>query len=296
MGLGTAAASFGQFSIGVPVGMLIPEVGDGWRQVMMTLGFLVLAIALLAVAFRKAGDPRYVQETKVAAQSTDMGPWKAMAMAMRHPGYLLLFFGFFVCGFHIAMIYIYLPGFLQQFPEVPSRMAGFAIGLVGVFNIIGAYAAGVIGDRYPGSKRVPLAWVYLLRSFVMLGYILVPVTTLSTGVFAALMGLLWLSTVPLTTGIIANQWGARYLSTLYGLVFFSHQVGSFVGAKWGAWILDSFADGQYVGPRLLEPLLSGFATGYPIMWWSAILMGVFAFAVHMPIDERPVQQPTVAAA
>ena len=293
MGLGTAAASFGQFSVGLPVGLLIPEDGSGWRQVMFGIGCLTLLIFVMAFAFRKAGDPRYITESPAAAANEDLGMWQAIKRAFSHRGYLLLFFGFFVCGFHIAIIYIYLPSYLKLYPAVPGFMPELALGLVGVFNIIGAYTAGVIGSRYPNSKRLPLAWIYLLRSFVILGFILLPATLLSTSLFAALMGLLWLSTVPLTSGIIASQWGARYLSTLYGFVFFSHQVGSYAGARWAAWLLDNFQDGAYTGPAWLAPLFQGIDNGFTPMWWSAIALGVVAFLVHLPIDEKPVSSPVV---
>ena len=294
MGLGTAAASFGQFAVGMPIGLLIPEDGSGWRQIMFAIGCITLLIFVMAFAFRKAGDPRYILHSARSEMNEDLGMWRAIQQAFGHSGYQLLFFGFFVCGFHIAIIYIYLPSYLKLFPNVPGYMPELALGLVGIFNIIGAYLAGLIGSRYPNSKRLPLAWIYLLRSFVILGFVLLPATALSTGVFASLMGLLWLSTVPLTSGIIASQWGPRYLSTLYGFVFFSHQVGSFVGSTWAAWLLDNFNDGVFVGPRVLVPIFQGFDNGFSPMWWSAIVLGVIAFLIHMPIDEKPVVPATAA--
>ena len=296
LGLGTAAASFGQFSIGTPTGMLLASDGADWRQILIGLSFLVLIMGLFALVFRKAGDPAYVQESanfkNAAAQQ--MTPWQAIARAMSHRGYLLLFFGFFVCGFHISIIYIFLPEYLRLFDNIPGSMASWALGIVGIFNIIGAYSAGIIGDKMGGNKRWPLASIYLLRSVVILGFILLPVTVGSTALFAALMGLLWLSTVPLTSGIVAQQWGAKYLSTLYGMVFFSHQVGSFAGSQLAGWLLDQYQDGVYVGPAIFTPLLNGWNDGFGPMWWSAILMGIFAFVVHLPINEEPVSYEHLA--
>lgn len=278
LGLGTAAASFGQFAIGVPAGIMLQQLG--WDNALYVLAGLTFLIIPLSLVF--AGIKGTASDTSAGAQSGSAAEvWAEIKMAFQHRGYVLLFFGFFVCGFHIAFIYIYLPKFLIDQGVQPQWLNGLggigavALGLVGIFNIIGAYTAGILGQRSP--KKYGLAFIYAARSVVMIVFIILPITPLSTLVFAAAMGLLWLSTVPLTQGIVAQVFGIRYMTTLYAIVFVSHQVGSFSATFLARWIENATGDLTW-------------------MWIAAIVMGVVAAVIHWPIDERPLEREATPAA
>ncbi|MGB1147182.1 MAG: MFS transporter [Alphaproteobacteria bacterium] len=278
LGLGTAAASFGQFAIGVPAGIMLQQLG--WDNALYVLAGLTFLIIPLSLVF--AGIKGTASDTSAGAQSGSAAEvWAEIKMAFQHRGYVLLFFGFFVCGFHIAFIYIYLPKFLIDQGVQPQWLNGLggigavALGLVGIFNIIGAYTAGILGQRSP--KKYGLAFIYAARSVVMIVFIILPITPLSTLVFAAAMGLLWLSTVPLTQGIVAQVFGIRYMTTLYAIVFVSHQVGSFSATFLARWIENATGDLTW-------------------MWIAAIVMGVVAAMIHWPIDERPLEREATPAA
>ena len=278
LGLGTAAASFGQFAIGVPAGIMLQQLGwDNALYVLAGLTFLIIPLSLVFVGIKgTASDKSAGAQSGSAAEV-----WAEIKMAFQHRGYVLLFFGFFVCGFHIAFIYIYLPKFLIDQGVQPQWLNGLggigavALGLVGIFNIIGAYTAGILGQRSP--KKYGLAFIYAARSVVMIVFIILPITPLSTLVFAAAMGLLWLSTVPLTQGIVAQVFGIRYMTTLYAIVFVSHQVGSFSATFLARWIENATGDLTW-------------------MWIAAIVMGVVAAVIHWPIDERPLEREATPAA
>ena len=278
LGLGTAAASFGQFAIGVPAGIMLQQLG--WDNALYVLAGLTFLIIPLSFVF--AGIKGTASDKSAGAQSGSAAEvWAEIKMAFQHRGYVLLFFGFFVCGFHIAFIYIYLPKFLIDQGVQPLWLNGLggigavALGLVGIFNIIGAYTSGLLGQRLP--KKHGLAFIYAARSVVMIVFIILPITPLSTLVFAAAMGLLWLSTVPLTQGIVAQVFGIRYMTTLYAIVFVSHQVGSFSATFLARWIENATGDLTW-------------------MWIAAIVMGVVAAVIHWPIDERPLEREATPAA
>ena len=278
LGLGTAAASFGQFAIGVPAGIMLQQLG--WDNALYVLAGLTFLIIPLSLVF--AGIKGTASDKSAGAQSGSTAEvWAEIKMAFQHRGYVLLFFGFFVCGFHIAFIYIYLPKFLIDQGVQPQWLNGLggigavALGLVGIFNIIGAYTAGIMGQRSP--KKYGLAFIYAARSVVMIVFIILPISPLSTLVFAATMGLLWLSTVPLTQGIVAQVFGIRYMTTLYAIVFVSHQVGSFSATFLARWIENATGDLTW-------------------MWIAAIVMGVVAAVIHWPIDERPLEREATPAA
>jgi predicted MFS family arabinose efflux permease len=196
----------------------------------------------------------------------------AVREAGNHRGFLLLNAGFFVCGFHVMFIATHLPAFITDAGLAPVLGAA-ALALVGAGNIVGSFLSGVLGGRY--SKRYLLSGLYFARSVVFLVFVLVPVTQTSVIVFSLAIGLLWLSTVPLTSGLVAQIFGPRYMATLFGIVFLSHQVGSFLGA--------------WLGGRLYD--LTG---SYDIVWWISVALGIFAGLVHLPIDEKPVER--IAAA
>ena len=256
-GIGTAAASLGQFLM-VPLGQAFLDA-YGWSTALLLLGLLTLAVAPLAAAL--TGRPQ--STAGMPEQSLKL----ALAEAGRHRGYWLLIAGFFVCGFHVAFIAAHMPAYIVDRGLLPG-LAATALALVGLFNIVGSYSAGVLGGKL--SKKYCLSFLYAARSVVILIFISMPMTQTSVLVFAAAMGLLWLSTVPLTSGLVAQIFGPRYMATLFGIVFFSHQVGSFLGV--------------WLGGRLFDTTGS-----YDVVWWLGIALGVIAALLHWPIDERSVR-------
>ena len=280
LGIGTAAASFGQFAIGLPAGIMLQQLGwDNALYVMAGLTFLIIPLS-----FFFAGIKGTAAETGKGDNSGSFAEvLDEVRFAFRQRGYVLLFFGFFVCGFHIALITIYLPKFLIDEGVQPQWLNGLggigavSLALVGVFNIIGAYVAGVFGKTR--SKKYGLVFIYAGRSVVMACFIIFPITPFSALLFASCMGMLWLATVPLTQGIVAQVFGVRYMTTLYAIVFVSHQVGSFSATFLARWIENATGELTW-------------------MWIAAIMMGVFAAVIHWPIDERPIDRaapPPVAA-
>src|SRR3546814_205128 len=182
----------------------------------------------------------------------------ALKEAFAHPSYNLLTLGFFVCGFHVAFIQIHLPAYITD-KGLDAGLAAWALALVGAANIVGAFGAGLLGGRY--SKKYLLSLLYLLRAIAIALFVLLPISPVSVLVFAAVIGLLWLSTVPLTSGLLAQFFGTRHMAMLFGIVFFSHQVGSFLGVWLGGYFFD----------------LTG---SYDIVWWSGVVLGVLAAVVH----------------
>ena len=172
--------------------------------------------------------------------------------------------GFFVCGFQIAFVTIHLPAYLIEH-GISTWLAAASIAIVGIFNVIGSYSAGIIGGRY--SKAYSLTAIYLLRSLVVVLFISFPISPATTILFTASLGLLWLSTVPFTMGLVTVMFGTRYVATLYGFVFLSHQIGSF----FGVWLGGKFHD------------LYG---SYDPVWWMSIALGIFAAIVNWPIREQ----------
>ncbi|MEM9685072.1 MAG: MFS transporter, partial [Pseudomonadota bacterium] len=184
------------------------------------------------------------------------------------PSYIWLIGGFFVCGFHVAFIQVHLPAYLKD-NGLPAWLAATSLALVGGFNIIGSFAAGWIGGRW--SKKYALSAIYFARSAAMIALLVIPLSVPLVLVFSAVMGLLWLSTVPLTSGLVAQFFGVRYMATLFGFVFFSHQIGAFLGA--------------WMGGKLYA--LTG---NYDLSWYVAIGLGVVAAVAHFPIREAPVER------
>ena len=264
-GLGTAAGSLGQFLF-APIGQGLIQA-YGWQLALIAMAGLVMLIPLFAVALRGRPGP-----TPVAAGQRDQSIPEALAEAFRHRSYQLLVYGFFVCGFQIAFITVHLPPYLNDI-GIPVIYGGYAIGLIGLFNIMGSLTSGVLSARMP--RRILLASIYLGRSAVILLFVLLPASTTTVLLFSAAIGFLWLSTVPPTQQIVAIMFGTRYMATLFGFVFFSHQLGSFVGVWLGGILYD--------------------ATGsYDVVWYISIALGVFAAAVNLPIVERRVARPAMA--
>ncbi|SLN44449.1 MFS transporter [Oceanibacterium hippocampi] len=257
LGIGTALGSAGQFAM-VLIGQELLSA-FGWQNAFLILAAIVLVMLPLAFGLRSA--------TPVADHAETQSLGAAIGEARRHGGFLLLTAGFFVCGFHLAFIAVHLPAYLVD-AGLPAATGAWALALVGLANIVGSFAAGIAGGRY--SKKYCLSLIYLARSAVIIAYIALPITTLSTMLFAVGMGLLWLSTVPLTSGLVAQIFGPRYMSTLFGFVFFSHQVGSFLGVWLGGYFYDT--TGSYDG-----------------VWWISIGLGVAAALLHWPIDDRSVR-------
>jgi MFS family permease len=257
LGLGTAAGSLGQFIV-VPLTQAAIGLG-GWRHgawAMAAAVALILPAALAVRGDRPADAPSGHGDTGRAVLSA----------ALRHPSYVLLVLGFFVCGFQLAFITTHFPAYLAD-RGLGASVASWAIAMVGLFNVAGAYLAGVWGGR--GSKKHLLAGAYFGRAAVLLAFVLLPVTPASVLAFGAAMGLLWLSTAPLTSGLVATFFGTRHMATLFGVVFFSHQVGSFIGV--------------YLGGALYA--LTG---SYDLVWWCCIGLSVVAGLVNLPIRERAV--------
>ena len=254
MGLGTAAASAGMFA-GAPIAtVLIGTIGWGIAIFLVASSFLIILPLLFFVS--------QVSE-KTAATTEQVNTIQAIKIAFSDRSYMLLFFGFFVCGFHVQFIGTHLPAYIIDEGLAPI-IGAWSLALIGLFNIAGSFFSGWSGEVY--SKPKLLSGIYAFRAAVISAFIFVPLSETSVLIFSAAMGILWLSTVPLTTGLIAQTQGLKFLSTLAGLVFFSHQVGGFLGA--------------WLGGRLYD--LTG---NYEAMWIAAILFGLLATIIHLPIRE-----------
>ncbi|MCP5155115.1 MAG: MFS transporter [Ectothiorhodospiraceae bacterium] len=265
LGLGTAAGSFGQVVFS-PVGQGFIHA-FGWHQAMLVLAGSALLIIPLAFVLPRdqqaKGEPRNEQTLRAA-----------LAEAGAHRGYVLLTLGFFVCGFHVSFIAVYFPSYVASIGLDPA-IGAYSLSLIGLFNIAGAFMSGMLGQRY--SKKCGLSGIYLARAVTITIFLLAPKTVVTIYVFSACMGLLWLSTVPLTTGIVAQIFGVRYMATLFGIVFLSHQIGSFSGVWLGGYLYDTI--GSYDG-----------------VWWAGVVLGLAAAVVHLPIDEKPLARLTPAPA
>ena len=265
MGVAAAAGSFGQFLM-VPVSNgLIDSIG--WQGALFALGAMALLILPLAFGLR---EPGFASGQAKPQQSI----LAALREAFAYPSFQLLMAGYFVCGFQLAFIGVHMPSYLKDNGLTPN-VATTALALIGLFNVFGTYLAGSLGQRMP--KKYLLSGIYALRSLSIVAFLALPLTPWSVYVFAAAMGLLWLSTVPLTSAMVAQIFGVQYLSMLGGFVFLSHQVGSFLGV--------------WLGGRLYD------ASGsYDVVWWLAVGLGVFAALVNLPVSERPIARPALAAA
>jgi MFS family permease len=265
MGLVSAGGSLGQV-------LMLPLVqgvraSAGMSGALLMLAFLVLAVAPLGLLLGRGARP--AQEASALRYSLR----EVVAQARRHRGYQLLTLGFFACGFQLAFIATHLPGYLELC-HMPMGLAATALALIGLFNMAGSWACGWLGGRY--RPQVVLGWLYLLRSTAIGLFCVAPKSPLSVGIFAAVMGLAWLGTVPLTTGLVARIFGTAHMGTLFGICFLSHQVGSFLGAWLGGWMLE----------------LTG---SYSWLWGATFVVGIVAAVLHFPIDDRRAS-PAVAQA
>jgi predicted MFS family arabinose efflux permease len=234
----------------------------------LLLAACVVTVPLLAVVLSGYADSEPVEKEPL------MPFVQMLRQAFAHGSYLLLLAGFFVCGFHVAFITTHLPAYLNDIGGAAATGA-WAIGLIGLFNIIGAYTSGMLGGKF--SKRYLLSGIYLGRALAIALFVTLPPKPITTLVFAAVMGLLWLSTVPLTSGLVAVMFGTRHMATLFGFVFLSHQVGAFLGA--------------WLGGLFYERTGS-----YDAVWWLSVALGLFAAVIHWPIAERAAPQLVRASA
>jgi len=265
MGLATAAGSLGQF-VFAPLGQAF-LTDYGWQTALLLLAGSMVAVPALALALK--GGRRKQGANVPAVPARD-----AVRRAFGHGSYLLLVAGFFVCGFHVAFITTHLPAHISSaagHSHGGMQMAGpgiaaWALALIGLFNVVGSYGSGVLGARH--SKRQLLAGIYLSRAVVIALFITLPPTPTVVLVFAAAMGVLWLSTVPLTSGLVAVMFGTGNLGTLFGIVFLSHQIGAFLGVWLGGLAFEQ--TGSFL----------------PI-WWAGIVLAIIAAGLHWPIVERP---------
>jgi len=259
LGISAAAGSFGQFAM-LPLSQwLLATVG--WYGALLAMACVALMIVPLAAALVER------RESHVHAFKQSAG--QAMTEALGHRGYVLLTAGFFICGFQVVFIAVHLPAYLAD-KGMPAHVAVTALALIGLFNIFGTYFAGWLGGRV--SKKYILSANYFGRAVLIALFVFLPLSVYSVYAFAVAFGLLWLSTVPTTNGIVAQIFGVRYLAMLSGFAFFSHQIGSFLGA--------------WLGGKLYDTTGS-----YDIVWYLAIALGVVAGLLNLPIDEREIKRP-----
>jgi len=265
-GISGAASSFGQFMLMPVEQSLIGSVG--WDNALYLLAALVVFL-MVPMSFRLR-EPAH--KTATGHQQSIR---EAMGEAVGNRSFLLLVAGYFVCGFQLVFIGVHLPAYLKDKGVLDPHVAGTALALIGLFNIFGSYLAGQLGGRLP--KRYLLSAIYFARSAVIALFLFAPLSPLSVYCFAAAMGVLWLSTVPLTNGIIAGVFGLSHMSMLAGVVFLSHQVGSFLGVWLGGYLFD----------------VNG---SYDMVWGIAVGLGVLAGLANLPVDERPLVRAGLKAA
>ena len=263
-GLGTAAGSAGQF-IFAPLGQNFVSA-YGFEFTLLFMACLVALVPLLAIPLK--GKPK----AQADAGRADQTVREALAEAFNHSSYWLLTVGFFVCGFHVAFITVHMPPFIEDLGLDP-KWGGYSIAMIGFFNIIGAFTAGMVSAKFP--MRFVLTFIYIARAIVISIFIVLPVTSTTIILFSGAMGLLWLSTIPPTQGLVAAMFGTRYMAMLFGVVFLSHQLGSFAGIWLGGRIFDE--TGSYDG-----------------IWYIGIALGVIAALLHWPIKETRVGKPLSA--
>src|SRR5712692_4303223 len=257
VGIVAAAGSLGTMII-APIGQSLID-GFGWKPAMFAFAALAASMAILSLAIRE--QPL----AKSAASGPPQTVGGAVREAMAHRGYLFMTLAFFACGFQLVFIITHLPAYLAICGVAPG-VGATALGLIGLFNAIGTYIFGLLGTRY--SQKHLLAMIYLLRTLFIVAFLAAPISAASTLVFAAAMGFLWLGVAPLVTGIIGRVFGLTHFNTLYGIVFLSHQVGSFFGAWMGGLVFDRFGN-------------------YNFAWGALIAIGVSAFTLQWLMDERP---------
>ncbi|WNO04262.1 MFS transporter [Rhodoferax mekongensis] len=265
MGVAAAAGSFGQFLMMPTEGFLISYFG--WQQALLALAAATLLMIPLASGLK---EPAFGGASAPARQQS-IG--QALREAFKYPSFQLLMAGYFVCGFQVVFIGVHMPSYLKD-KGLSPQVASYALALIGLFNVFGTYAAGVLGQKLP--KKYILAFIYFARAVAISLFLLVPLSPMSVYVFASVMGVLWLSTIPPTNATIAQIFGVAHLSMLGGFVFFSHQIGSFMGVWLGGYLYDRTGS-------------------YDIVWYIAIALGVAAALVNLPVREAPIARAPQAA-
>lgn len=278
LGLVTAAGSAGQV-VGPPIADAMLRYMS-WSEVFVVFAAIIM-LTLFALPFLKSGD----------AGGSSMGPEESMMTvlnrALRDPSFAMIFFGFFSCGFQLAFVTAHFPAFITEVcasipPDSLIRAVGvnsttalgaFSIALIGLMNIVGTITAGALGKNW--SKKYLLSIVYVGRTIAAAAFIMVPMTPTTVVLFSMAMGGLWLATVPLTSGLVAQIYGLRYMGTLYGIVFFSHQLGSFLGVWLGGYMYDIYGS-------------------YDMVWWVGVGAGAFSAIIHLPVKEDPRALPVPA--
>ncbi|AZP12031.1 MFS transporter [Undibacterium parvum] len=265
-GMSSAASSFGQFVMMPVEQQLINH--SGWQNAFYLLAALLLVV-MIPMALRLR-EPAIIHHD---------GPQQSIMEAIReafaHGPFRLLLAGYFVCGFQVVFIAVHMPAYLKDKGIMDPNVAVYALALIGLFNIFGSYYAGKLGGIFP--KHYLLSSIYISRTVVIGLFLLAPLSPYSVYIFAAAMGLLWLSTVPLTNGVIAGIFGMKYLSMLSGFVFFSHQLGSFLGVWLGGYIYTKTGN-------------------YNMVWMITLALGLFATLINLPINEKPIQRASALAA
>jgi MFS family permease len=278
-GAGTASGSFGQFLFSPLAVGLIDTVG--WRTTLEIFAGLLLLIVPLAFAIATPrsdaapASPRGLRqpESETAPSMEQIQTYKqALAEALGHRSYILLVLGFFTCGFQLGFVTLHLPSYLID-RGLSAQVGGWTLGVIGLFNIVGAMLSGWLGGHMP--KRYILAVIYFARALAVVFLVTMPASPAVALIYGAVTGLLWLSSVPPTAGLVAVMFGTRWMAMLFGIAFFSHQVGGFLGV--------------YLGGLLYERTGS-----YDIVWWLGVLFGVLSAVINLPIVEKPVARPAMA--
>lgn len=264
MGITAAAGSFGQFLMVPTEGWLISSFG--WQNALLALAGASLLIAPLALGLREETPHTAIAASNPTTQHTEQSIWAAIREAMAYPSFRLLTAAYFVCGFQVVFIGVHLPSYLKDH-DLPPQIASTALALIGLFNVFGTYAVGILGQQWP--KRFLLAGIYAARSVVIGVFLWAPLTAWSVYAFAAAIGVLWLSTVPPTNSTLVQIFGVRHFSMLSGFVFCSHQLGSFAGVWLGGWLYDHYGN-------------------YDAVWLMAIMLGILAAAASWPVQERAI--------
>ena len=256
IGIVAAAGSLGTLVL-APVGQRLIDA-FGWQAAMLAFAAIAASMVLLSLPIREASP-----HEELSSKKQNLG--EALREAMAHRGYVFMTLAFFACGFQLIFITTHLPAYLEICGVAPG-VSATALGLIGLFNAVGTYMFGLLGARY--SQKRLLAMIYLLRTLFIVIFLAVPISAASTLVFAAAMGFLWLGVAPLVSGIIGRVFGLTHFNTLYGIVFLSHQVGSFFGAWMGGVVLD-------------------WRGNYDLAWAALIVIGLSAFALQWLMEERP---------
>jgi MFS family permease len=269
-GIGTAAGSFGQFLFS-PVAVAIMDATT-WQVALYAFASVILVIIPLAAAL--ATPPQQVANSSAPTPAAQNSLKVALAEAFGHRSYVLLVLGFFTCGFQLAFITVHLPSYLID-RGLSAEIGGWTLAVIGLFNIVGSLTSGYLGNRMP--RRYILSFIYIARALAVVAFISLPASPVTTLIFGAVTGLLWLSTVPPTSSLVAVMFGTRWLAMLFGFAFFSHQVGGFLGVWLGGLVFE-------------------YSGSYDPVWWLSVVFGVLSALINLPIVEKPAPRLAAAAA